>query len=162
MNFGSHLLQKLNAILDFGQNVLQIGTTQIPLLKPKQKPSFSESPSLATISTHDAEKDDEEDMSPSPFNSSRQRGEIRGYCKRTTCVPPHSVGVVQLKLHSKEDRLSRLPATSSASLEINTDEMFAQANDLQQPMTALTSTGQLILPIANDSDEEMIIKKISV
>ena len=72
---------------------------------------------------------------------------------------PHSVGVVQLKLHSKEDRLSRLSATSPASLEINTVEMFAQANDLQQPITALTSTGQLILPIANDSDEEMIVKK---
>ena len=37
--------------------------------------------------------------------------------------------------------------------------MFAQANDLQQPMTALTSTGQLILPIPNDSDEEVIVKK---
>ena len=51
MNIGSHLLQKLNAILDFGQNVLQIGTTQIPLLKPKQKPSvkvFRDSPGHCT------------------------------------------------------------------------------------------------------------------
>ena len=55
--------------------------------------------------------------------------------------------------------MSRLPTTSSASLEVNTDEMFAEANDLQQPMTALTSTKQLILPIANDSDEEIIVKK---
>ena len=41
MNIGIRFLQKIGAILDFGENSLKIGHISIPLLPPKRTPSFA-------------------------------------------------------------------------------------------------------------------------
>ena len=93
MNIGIRFLQKIGAVLNFGENSLQIGPTSIQLLPPKKKASFA---SIEEINGGDQHQ-----------KGDFTKGTIRVYNKSTTTIPPHSVSIIHLKLHSKEDRLNR-------------------------------------------------------
>ena len=82
------------------------------------------------------------------------------YNKSTTIIPPHSVSIIHLKLHSKEDRLRRHSKDGHPpTLEVETDGKFAKSMNIASPLNAVTSSERLFLPIANETDEEIIVKK---
>ena len=89
MNIGIRFLKTIGAVLDFGENSLQIGPTSIQLLPPKKNASFASIQEIAGDHRHQ--------------NVNLAKGAIRVYNKRTTIIPPHSLSIIQLKLHSKED-----------------------------------------------------------
>ena len=156
MNIGISLLQKLDAILDFGGNTLRIGPSTIPLLKRKEEVPSPETESLSTIS-----KDEIMDLGPTTkaSNTTKVEGEIRGYTKKTTKIPPYSVSIIELKLFTNEDRLRQQDHQEPATVEIAADEQFTKENDLTFAINAITTPDKLILPVTNMSDEEIIIKK---
>ena len=71
------------------------------------------------------------------------------------------MSIIQLNLHSKEDRLSADPDIKQpTTLEIETDERFAESINLASPLNAVTSSEQLpSFAVPNDTDQEIIIKK---
>ena len=87
MNIGIRFLQNIGAVLDFGENCLQIGPTSIQLLPPK-KASFA---SIEEITENDQ----------------HQKVDLTKGAIRFQINPSHSVSIIHLKLHSKEDRLNR-------------------------------------------------------
>ena len=99
MNIGLCLLQSLGAVLDFGKNVLQIGESKIPLLRPRETPNFSNAPALNIVSNDSTDN-------PKPPDNSFPQGDIRAYNKKTVKIPPYSLAVLKLKTHSRERRLA--------------------------------------------------------
>ena len=90
----------------------------------------------------------------------RSNGSIRTYNKRTAIIPPQSVAIIQLKLHSNENKLNaNQDDEQPATLEIETDERFAEAINLANPLNAVTSSERLLLPIAIETDQEIVIRK---
>ena len=64
------------------------------------------------------------------------------------------IGPISIQLlleHSKDGQ----PPT----LEIETDGKFAESMNITSPLNAVTSSERLLLPIANETDEEIIVKK---
>ena len=116
------------------------------MLPPKKKPSFA---SIEEINENDQHQ--KVDLT---------KRAIRVYNKSTTVISPHSVSIIHLKLHSKEDRLRRHSKDAhSLAVELETDEKFAEAMNIASPLKAVTSSERLALPIANETDEEIIVKK---
>ena len=146
MNIGIRFLQRMGAKLDFGEDSLTIGPVSIQLLQPKKNPSFLSIESVGQEPPHEKR---------TCLNES-----IRAYNKKTAIIPPHSVAIIKLKLHSKEHRLNaNQDDKQPTTLEIETDERFAETINLANPLNAVTSSERLLLPIANDTDQEMVIKK---
>ena len=146
MNIGIRFLQRKGAKLDFGEDSLTIGPVSIQLLQPKKNPSFLSIESVGQEPPHEKR---------TCLNES-----IRAYNKKTAIIPPHSVAIIKLKLHSKEHRLNaNQDDKEPTTLEIETDERFAETINLANPLNAVTSSERLLLPIANDTDQEMVIKK---
>ena len=146
MNIGIRFLQNIGAMLDFGENSLQIGPTSIQLLPPKKKPSFASIEEITGDNQHQ--------------KVNLTKGAIRVYNKSTTIIPPHSVSIIHLKLHSKEYQLTRHSKDGHPpTLEVETDGKFAQSMNIASPLNAVTSSERLLLPIANETDVEIIVKK---
>ena len=146
MNIGIRFLQRMGAKLDFEEDSLTIGQVTIQLLQPKKNPSF------LNVESVRQELPLQENI--------RSNGSIRAYNKKTTIIPPQSVAIIQLKLHSKEDRLNaNQDGKQPATLEIETDGRFAEAINLTNPLNAVTSPERLLLPIANETDQEIVIRK---
>ena len=146
MNIGIRLLQNIGAVLDFGENCLQIGPTSIQLLPSKKKTSFA---SIEEITENDQHQ-----------NVDLTKGSIRVYNRSTIVIPPHSVSIIHLKLHSKEDRLRRHSKDAHPlTVEVETDGKSAEAMNIASPLNTVTSSERLVLPIANETDEEIIVKK---
>ena len=98
-------------------------------------------------------------------NDQHQKGDltkrtIRMHNKSTTTIPPHSVSIIHLQLHSKEDRLNRHSKDGHPpTLEVETDGKSAESMNIASPLNAVSSSERLLLPIANETDEEIIVKK---
>ena len=145
MNIGIRFLQEMGAVLDFGENSLHIGSVSIQLLPPKKNASFSTVESIDADTAHS--------------KPSHARGEIRAYNKNTITIPPHSISIIQLKLHSKEDRLNNNADKHPPILEVETDPKFAESINLANPLNSVTSAEHLLLPLANETDEKITIKR---
>ena len=146
MKIGIRFLQRMVAKLDFGEDSLTIGPVSIQLLQPKKNPSFLTIESIGQEPPHE--------------KRTRLNESIRAYNKKTTIIPPQSVAIIQLKLHSKENRLNaNQDDEQPATLEIETDGRFAEAINLANPLNAVTSSERLLLPIANETDQEIVIRK---
>ena len=150
MNIGICLLQKLGAVLDFSRNVLQIGTFAIHLSSPQPIPSFHTS-TISAASSSNAENVNQ----PDEWNQK----EIRAYNKATITIPPHSIAVIKLKTHKRKKKL--IGKGDTDLIEVTTDEKFAMANDIALPLNAISDAKNLLLPIVNTSDDDLVIKRIS-
>ena len=145
LNVGIRVLRKLGAIIDCKEESITIEGHTIQLQTPKRSPSLHGSNLM-------------EELKPSDkvSNEPKRSEEIRAYNKHAVTIPPHTVALLKLKTYDKEKRDHE---HDHKPCKISLDEEYASTNGIEIKIDGITMTDNLTVPVVNDNDNDLIIKK---